>query len=139
MEISENTEKLLKLLSQVIVADGHIHDSEVDALIECSKSIGLKDTFGILLGDKTIKSWFSDHAEELSAFKASDNSDIQLTRLILSLADWPDKVSVVNALEKIMLADGQLHMEEKLLISIVRAYWQFEGLDAAAGATINKR
>ena len=138
MEITENTQKMLRLLSQVIIADGHIHDSELNALTDCVKSIGLKDKYNILLGHEAVKNWFSDHADELSAFKASDNSDVQLTRLIVSLSDWPEKQPVVDALEKISRADGQVHMEEKLLISIVRAYWQFDGLDAD-GAMIDSR
>ena len=138
MDISENTEKMLRLLSQVIIADGHIHDSELNALTDCVNSIGLKDKYDILLGRETVKNWFSDHADELSAFQASDNSDVQLTRLIVSLSDWPEKQPVVDALEKISLADGKMHMEEKLLISIVRAYWQFDGLETS-DTTIDSR
>ena len=130
MKISETTHKLLKLLSQVIVADGHIYDSEVKALAECVEALGLKSDSDHLINAEEIKVWFAQHADELSAFKESDNSDVQLTRLILSLADWPEKQQVVDALEKISRADGQVHMEEKLLISIVKAYWQYDGLDA---------
>lgn len=129
---------MLRLLSQVIIADGHIHESELKALMDCVETIGLKDKYDILLGREAVKSWFSDHADELSAFKASDNSDVQLTRLIVSLADWPEKQSVVDALEKISRADGQVHMEEKLLISIVRAYWQYDGLETT-DTTIDSR
>ncbi|NNE57044.1 MAG: hypothetical protein HKN36_02955 [Hellea sp.] len=135
MNISPDTQKILELLAQVIVADGHIHSSEIDALAEAAKSIGLTDQQGALLKEAEIKHWFISHTEEISAFHDTDNSDIQLTRLILSLSNWPEKQKVVDALGAISRADHEEHMEEKLLISIVRAYWQFEGLDAP-GATI---
>jgi len=61
---------------------------------------------------------------------------IYTPQLILSLAEWPNKQAVVDVLEDISLADADLHREEKLLISIVRAYWQYDGLDAP-GARID--
>jgi len=135
MEVTDTTHKLLKLLSQVIVADGHIFESEIEALVDCGSAIDLRSNSGVPLKPDDIRGWFADHAEELSAFKAADNSDVQLTRLILSLADWPEKQGVVDALDKISRADGEIHIEEKLLLSIVKAYWQYDGLDSE-GSTI---
>ncbi len=135
MKISSDTQKVLQLLAQVIVADGHIYDSELEALAECARDINLQDQSGAVLSEDFVRDWFARHTAELSAFRDASNSDVELTRLILSLSDWPDKTAVVNALNKISRADGTMHMEEKLLISIVRAYWQFDGLDIS-GATI---
>lgn len=135
MQILNDTDKVLRLLSQVIVADGHIFDTELEALGSCALDLGLKDQAGMPLTEAFVRDWFARHAVALSAFRDASNSDIELTRLILSLADWPDKRAVVDALTKISRADGNMHMEEKLLISIVRAYWQYDGLDAD-GATI---
>jgi len=135
MILSSDTQKILELLAQVIVADGHIHSSEVEALTEAAQSIGLVEKNGARLEHGEIRKWFEDHTKEISAFRESDNSDVQLTKLIISLSEWPEKQKVVDALGAISRADDEVHMEEKLLISIVRAYWQFEGLDAP-GATI---
>ena len=128
--IPVGTQKILELLAQVIVADGHIYESELDAFAACAEDIPLLDNEGIQISPDFIRGWFEAHSTQISAFRANDNSDVDLTRLILSLAEWPEKQAVVDALVKISRADNNEHMEEKLLISIVKAYWQYDGLDA---------
>ena len=128
--IPVQTQKVLELLAQVIVADGHVLESEIMAFTECTALIPLYDLDGVQLTETFAKSWFQQHSEKISRFRDDDNSDIELTRLILSLAEFPAKQHVVDALQKISRSDGHEHMEEKLLISIVKAYWQHDGLDA---------
>ena len=130
MTISENTQKMMRLLSQVILADGHIYKTEMDALVQGMADLRLRDEDGAALTPARITQWFNDYLEELNTTWSKTPKDIELTRLILSLAEWPDKQSVVEALEKISLADNEFHAEEKTLISIVKTYWQYDGLDA---------
>lgn len=129
------TQKILELLAQVIVADGHVYETELEAFAVCAKDIPLLDNKGARISVDFVRGWFEAHSGQINSFRANDNSDVDLTRLILSLAEYPDKQSVVDALIKISRSDGDEHLEEKLLISIVKSYWQFDGLDAA-GSTI---
>ena len=130
MTISDQTQKLLRLLSQVILADGHIFRSEVEALVKGVETLELRDSEGHLLTPQRVRDWFTGYLEDLNEASSNVPKDIALTQLILSLADWPDKQAVVETLEKISFADAEFHIEEKLLISIVKAYWQYDGLDA---------
>lgn len=129
-QLDTQTDMLLRLLTQVILADGHIFPSEVDALIRGASTLELKDKFGTALKGSDIRNWLEDHKLTLNADSSSLRSDIALTHLILKLADWPKKQAVVDVLTEISLSDGHFHIEEKKLISIVRAFWQYEGLDA---------
>jgi len=135
MTLSNSTQNMLRLLSQVIIADGHIFSSEVAALVSSVQGLGLTEVSGEILPEVKIRDWFAEYSGELIEVLSQESKEITLTRLILSLADWPDKKSVVYALQKISKADADFHIQEKLLISIVRTYWQYEGLDAP-GATI---
>lgn len=130
MSIPAETQKLMRLLSQVIIADGHIHKTELDALIQSAIRLELKDEAGALLSAVQIHQWFNEYLQELNESWSTEKKDITLTRLILSLAEWPDKQAIVDTLEKISLSDGDYHVEEKKLISIVKTYWQFDGLNA---------
>ena len=130
MQIPEQTQKMLRLMSQVILADGHILQSEVEALIAGVRELKLSDATGAALTVSQIREWFDAYLVELNETWSTEKKDITITRLILSLADWPDKQTVVDVLTKVSLSDAEFHKEEKLLISIVKAYWQFEGLDA---------
>jgi uncharacterized tellurite resistance protein B-like protein len=135
MTISSQTQNMMRLLSQVILADGHIHASEIEALENGAQSLALSRNDGQRLSSEEIKSWFTGYLQELNEASSDVPKEIALTQLILSLADWPDKPAVVETLEKISCADAEFHFEEKVLISIVRAYWQYDGL-SASGATI---
>jgi hypothetical protein len=88
-----------------------------------------------LLSADDIGSWFKGYLQELNETSSTESKDVALTRLILSLSDWPNKEATVTTLENISLADAEFHREEKYLISIVKTYWQFDGLDAS-GSTI---
>lgn len=120
---------MMRLLSQVVIADGHIFQSEVDAFVSGVRKLGLVDEGGAVLSAATIRAWFNGYLMELNQTAESEGRDVAVTRLILSLAEWPDKQAVVETLEAISVSDADFHSEEKLLISIVKAYWQFEGLD----------
>ena len=129
-QLDTQTDMLLRLLTQVILVDGHIFPSEIEALIRGVRQLELKDKFGTGLKDADIQNWFAAYQLMLNAETSSLRPDIALTHLILKLSDWPDKQAVVNVLTEISLADKDFHIEEKKLISIVRTFWQFEGLDA---------
>ena len=135
MTISDSVQDLMRLLSQVIFADGHIFQSEIEAFISASQRLGLTDVDGQILSPLQIQNWFDAYRQELNKQSSKAPKDVEITRLILRLADWPNKEAVVEALEAISLSDDEFHKEEKRLISIVRAFWQYEGLPAD-GATI---
>ena len=135
MIISADTDNMMRLLSQVILADGHIHKSELIAFISGVQELGLADQSGAVLSADQIRSWFEGYKIELNKTWSTQAKDVALTHLILSLAEWPNKQAVVDVLAKISVSDAEFHIEEKTLISIVQAYWQYEGLDAP-GATI---
>lgn len=126
MIISEETQNMMRLLSQVILADGHIFESEVQALISGVQTLKLSDEAGALLSDVKIREWFNGYLTTLNETWSNEAKDVTMTRLILSLDDWPDKQSVVDVLTKLSIADANFHREEKVLISIVKAYWQFD-------------
>lgn len=136
MIIPVETEKLMRLLSQVILADGHMHESEIEALIEGAHALGLKDASGSPLTPENIREWFEGYLQELNKTWSTEPKDVTLTLLILSLSEWPNKKAVVEVLEKISLADDNFHIAEKTLISIVKAYWQYDGLDAPGSTVI---
>lgn len=136
MIIPAETQKMMRLLSQVILADGHIYDTEIDALAQGAMALGLTDQSSVLLSADDIGRWFKGYLQELNETSSTEPKDVTLTRLILSLSDWPDKEAVVSTLENISLADAEFHREEKFLLSIVKTYWQFDGLDAP-GSTID--
>ena len=129
-QLDSQTDMLLRLLTQVILADGHIMASEVEALVRGAKRLTLKDKFGSVLTDADIRDWFEAHQLTLNAETSNLRQDVALTHMILKLSDWPAKQAVLEVLTEISVADANFHIQEKTLISIVRAFWQYEGLDA---------
>ena len=135
MSIPIENEKILRLLTQVILADGHIYPSEIEALITGVQDLRLTGSDGEILSGDQLRAWLDGYLQELNETWSTEDPDVTLTRLVLSLAEWPDKQAVVNVLVKISLADDSFHIREKTLISIVKTFWQYDGLDAP-GSTI---
>jgi uncharacterized tellurite resistance protein B-like protein len=129
-QLDSQTDMLLRLLAQVILADGHILSSELEALARGVNQLDLTDQFATPLSDIDIRNWFENYKLALNAETSPLRKDVALTYLILKLADYPNKKAVIDVLTEISLADANFHIEEKTLISIVKAFWQFEGLDA---------
>ncbi len=130
MPIPAETQKLLRLLTQVILADGHIQETEIEALVKGVKDLNLKDQSGEVLTSIKTRNWFEGYKQELNRTWSTVPKSVDLTHLILSLSNWPRKQDVIDVLEDISLADKELHKTEETLISIVKTYWQFDGLDA---------
>jgi|GEM_PF-2055245 len=128
--LEPQTDMVLRLLTQVVLADGHICPSEIDALVRGAARLKLKDKFGRDLSEANIRDWFEDYQRILNTEIPALRKDVALTHMILKLADWPEKQAVLDVLREISFADADFHIEEKTLISIVRAFWQYEGLDA---------
>ena len=129
-QLDSQTDMLLRLLSQVILADGHIIASEIEALVSGTGKLDLTDKFGTALSGDDIRNWFEAYQLALNAETSNLRPDVALTHMILKLSDYARKQEVVDVLTKISVADADFHIQEKSLISIVRAFWQFEGLDA---------
>jgi uncharacterized tellurite resistance protein B-like protein len=135
-DLDPTIHNLMELLTAVILADGHIFPSEVEALIRSADHLKLENQLGYPLTGLEIKVWFEAYKMRMNAETDPVRPEIALTQLILKLSDWPDKQAVIDVLTEISLADANFHLKEKTLISIVRAFWQFEGLDASGARII---
>lgn len=136
-ELDSKTHNLMELLTAVILADGHIFPSEVEALIRGVDLLRLKNQFGHPLTGLEVKAWFEAYKMRMNTDTDPVRPEIALTQLILKLSNWPNKQAVVDVLTEISLADANFHLTEKTFISIVRAFWQFEGLDAPGAKILN--
>ena len=121
--ISQTTHDVLKLMSFVILVDGHVCPSEIDALVQCAKKVPLYDSDQVLLDDRFLTHWFNQNQKAISDTVLSSERDVELVRLVTGLSGLLNKDAVVKALIHIGYADGHLHGAEKVMISIVKAYW----------------
>ena len=122
-------DKVMRLLSQVIFSDGHVFPSEVNALVEGAQRLGIQDKTGKPLTDDQCKIWFQAYMNELNNNDRTEPHDVVITKLVLSLAEWKDKASIVETLEAISLADSNFHQNEKRMLSLVKTFWQYDGLE----------
>ena len=123
LQLAPQTQSLLRLLVQVIVVDGHIFDTEIQALKRGVAKLGLTHQNGIALSETDIHDWFEAYKGEYKSEHSPLNNDVALTHLILDLSDLPNKKAVIAILIDICLADENYHKEEKTLISTIKAYW----------------
>lgn len=134
MMISDDTQNIMRLLTQVIWADGHILQSEIHALVSSAQELCLTNVNEELLSPDDIRAWFEEYLKDLSETASLERNDVAITHLILSLEHWPNKQGVIQVLEKISKADAEYHLEEKLLISTIKAYWYFDDVGVPISA-----
>ena len=128
--LAKSNENMMRLLSQVIISDGHIYHTEVKALTSGANRLGMTDEMGQKLSDTQCLEWFRAYLDELNQTVPAEPHDVIITKLILALSDWPDKQAVVQTLEAIGVSDGQYHKKEKDMLALVKTFWQYEGLEA---------
>jgi len=81
MKTSVQTQKMLRLLAQVILADGHILDTEIEALAQGARELALTDKNERPLTAQEIQNWFETYLDELNRSRSKERKDLALTVL----------------------------------------------------------
>jgi len=124
MDLSQDTIDLLNLLTKAVIADMVIKDVEIEAFVTAASSLSLTDIHGQALTPDMLRDWFNRHHNELYQVYFGSDGNMEMTRLVMRMQDRPDKDAILKALGIISETDGNFHMNEKVLISLIDAYWK---------------
>jgi len=121
--IPSETEDILHLLVNAVLADEVVRDEEVIALSEAAIALELKDASGAPLEKTWVQSWVRDNYRALFDIYGFQDQDTDLINLIMRMQGRHDKGRILGALTQICHADAEYHKNEKMLISLISAYW----------------
>jgi len=127
--IDPQTKDVLQLLLFVITADSRILDEEVASFRDVSIGMKLTNSVGDPLSATWLSEWFTQNCESARAQSGQPETDSTLVHLFVRLKDWPNKIQLLDALCSVAASDGQIHLNEKVLITLAAAYWDTKSPD----------
>jgi len=121
-------EDIMTLLAISIVADGRVADEEIDVFKKAVTQIDLSDLEITPPSEDAAISWFSKYHHDIRmiAFGAQDEFENRLTDLLDRLSTHIRPEAFIHTLQMISISDGELHKNEKTLISFIRAHWEMD-------------
>ena len=119
----QETVDILHLLMTAVLADDVIKDEEIQALSHAAATLNLVDFDNNQLSEDVLNSWLRENYTGVQAAYMNANKDMALVSLILRLEHRPDKKQIQKAIYDVCQADGVYHTNEKVLASLISAYW----------------
>jgi len=122
----ENLDKILRLLSIVILADKRVYKEEVDTM--CSQLLKLYVDIcpGVLLTDSMVREWFqSNRASIHSAINGPYRIEF-ISDTLISLNRFPHRKKLFEVLLSISYSDGEYHKDERSVIFMAQKHWKLD-------------
>ncbi|NNC36194.1 MAG: hypothetical protein EX271_02325 [Acidimicrobiales bacterium] len=125
-ELKLNTivEDVLRLLLYVVAADKKIYQNEIDGFLKATTDLCLADTDGNALPRSWLFDWFLQNYQAVKTDTENSDFSTNLVHHFIRLRTWPDKKRLLSILCNIAVADGDYHLNEKVLVALAAAYWE---------------
>jgi len=125
-EFSQDTLDTLHLLASAMLIDNVVRDREVDVFSQAVQAFNCLDQNDVPISAEAAKVWFREHHEDLHGLYGDTQNNIALTKLVIRLQDrsQADKTDHIEAIRAICHADSEYHVNERILISLIKAYWE---------------
>ena len=125
MIIEQDMQDILTVLAVGVFADKRVFSSEIQVFTQSAMQAELpRHDMSALSGAKALL-WFEQNKDEVRAKFDGPRSDFDawLIPILERLAGNVDQEGLLRFLEKIALADEELHVSEKALIALVKRVW----------------
>ena len=118
---------ILTILAITVVADKRIFAKEVDSFINSARNLEVLETANIDLSPAKLLIWFENNRDDLKArMNQAPTFEKWFNTIIDNLSEHPARHSILNRMIKISKADGELHISEKALITLVAKRWNIK-------------
>ena len=116
---------IMTVLAISIVSDGRIADEEIAVFKQAVTHIALSDAELRPPSEDAAISWFSKYHHDIRtiAFGSQDEFETRLTELLDRLALHVRPEALIHTLEMISISDGEVHINERRLISFIKKHW----------------
>lgn len=117
------TYHLMSILAYAVVIDKKIYQEEVDAFVEAVLSLENLFPKETNLNRASIRQWFIEHREVLTANIKSSIGSSYILQHITALNSLREKDRIVRAIIAISVSDNYLHFMETKLVDLCSAHW----------------
>lgn len=124
--ISNELDDLLSLFAAAIIADKRVFAQEVDVFLKATSTLKIALDIQPNLSEARILSWYEMNKDAIREEIAGPYFRSWLYDRLDRLAHIKGKQGILDILNKISLADGELHSSESALMSLTAHRWELD-------------
>jgi len=117
------TNNILSLIVATIFADKRIYASEVDVFLKSTLSLKVLRQVEPRLSEAKLLNWYEMNKADIQAKITAPYFKDWFYSLLDQLSGLPEKSSVLNVMRDISVADGEVHVSERALITLAERHW----------------
>ena len=121
--MSPEQNDILSLIAASIFADKRVYASEIEAFVKASAELAALEGLKPKLSEAMLLSWYEQNKDDIRRKIATPYFKDWFYDLLARLSHVSDKRSILDAMQKISLADGTIHVSERALITLAKRYW----------------
>lgn len=114
---NRQVEAVLTLIALSIFADKRVFSSEITAFVRSAEKINDHLASDIAISEAKLLNWFENNRARLSEKITSNSTDFKewFEETLVELSKFSNRDLVLDVVNKIAMADGELHISEKAL------------------------
>lgn len=120
---STEQNNILSLIAATIFADKRVYASEVEVFCKATANLKVLQQTTSKLSEAKILIWYEMNKDDIRQKITTPYFKDWFYDLLDQLSDVQDKKSILNIMQKISLADGDVHVSERALMALAKRYW----------------
>lgn len=122
--MSPEQNDILSLIAASIFADKRIYESEIEAFVKASSELQTVNAVSLSLSEVELLKWYEVNKDEISQKVSAPYFKDWFYELLTRLSGVQDKQPILDAMQKISIADGSVHVRERALMTLAKSFWE---------------
>lgn len=114
---------ILSLFTATIIADKHIYASEINAFLKSKGTLKIARQIDPKISEAKLLAWYEMNKDDIRQKLMTPYFKDWLYATLENLTHVSDKDRILDVMREIAIADGEVHVSERALISLTQRYW----------------
>ena len=120
---STEQHNILSLIAATIFADKRVYESEIEVFGKATAKLKVLQETKPKHSEAEILVWYEMNKDDIRQKITTPYFKDWLYDLLEQLSYIQDKQSILDIMQKISLADGNVHVSERALTTLAKRYW----------------
>jgi len=121
--VKNELKDILSLIAATIFADKHVYASEIDEFIKSTGKLKIIRSLEPNISEAKLLAWYEMNKKDVRANITTPYFKDWFYAILDRLKDVPNKETILETMHKISLADGNIHVSERALITLAERHW----------------
>ena len=115
---------ILSLFAATVFADKRVFATEIDVFIKTTSKLKIVTHLAPKISEAKLLAWYEMNKDEIRKKLEMPYFKDWFYDLLERLKDIPDKSEILETMHAISLADGEIHVSERALMTLSERYWR---------------